>query len=162
VALRTVVHTEAVADGGFADHLLELVDAGAAIRATDHPMDWMIVFDGAVVALPFNLAGFGARGAVIVRQPDVAASMAGFFEQVWDRATDLRSLMGGSAVALVPSALDRQVLRLLMETDTDEAGARRLHVSLRTYRRYVARLLNRLGAATRFQAAARAKDLHWI
>jgi DNA-binding CsgD family transcriptional regulator/DNA-binding transcriptional ArsR family regulator len=161
VELRTVVHTEAVADRGIADHLLELVDLGAAIRAADHPMDWMIVFDRAVLALPFDPA-FGARGAVIVRQPDVAASMVGLFEQVWDRATDVRSLAGCPVAALVPSALDRQVLRLLMETDTDEAGARRLHVSLRTYRRYVARLLKRLGAANRFQAAARAKDLHWI
>jgi DNA-binding NarL/FixJ family response regulator len=35
-------------------------------------------------------------------------------------------------------------------------------VSLRTYRRYVAELLARLGAANRFQAAIVAKQRGWI
>lgn len=41
----------------------------------------------------------------------------------------------------------------------DEAAARRLSVSLRTYRRYVADIMTRLGVATRFQLGVRAAEL---
>ncbi|MEU7144848.1 hypothetical protein ABZ942_35785 [Nocardia sp. NPDC046473] len=41
----------------------------------------------------------------------------------------------------------------------DEAAARRLSVSLRTYRRYVAEVMTRLGVATRFQLGVRAAEL---
>lgn len=41
----------------------------------------------------------------------------------------------------------------------DEVAARRLSVSLRTYRRYVADVMTRLGVATRFQLGVRAAEL---
>ncbi|MFI6996899.1 hypothetical protein [Nocardia sp. NPDC050175] len=41
----------------------------------------------------------------------------------------------------------------------DEAAARRLSVSLRTYRRYVAEVMTSLGVATRFQLGVRAAEL---
>ncbi|MEV6560455.1 hypothetical protein AB0M22_32375 [Nocardia sp. NPDC051756] len=41
----------------------------------------------------------------------------------------------------------------------DEVAARRLSVSLRTYRRYVADIMTRLGVATRFQLGVRAAEL---
>jgi DNA-binding NarL/FixJ family response regulator len=42
---------------------------------------------------------------------------------------------------------------------TDETAVRALGVSLRTYRRRVAELMTALGAASRFQAGARAREL---
>lgn len=41
----------------------------------------------------------------------------------------------------------------------DEAAARKLSVSLRTYRRYVAEAMAGLGVATRFQLGVRAAEL---
>ncbi|MFF3173216.1 hypothetical protein ACFVQ0_11375 [Streptomyces sp. NPDC057900] len=52
--------------------------------------------------------------------------------------------------------IERQILRTLYLVDKDETGVRRLNMALRTYRKYVARLIGRLDADNRFQAALRA------
>lgn len=51
------------------------------------------------------------------------------------------------------------MLRALGSGATDEAAARELGMSLRTYRRRVAELLTSLEAASRFQAGLRAGEL---
>ena len=53
----------------------------------------------------------------------------------------------------------REILRALGAGLTDEAAARRLGVSLRTYRRRVAELMATLDADSRFQAGVRAGEL---
>jgi len=162
VTLRTVAHARAVRDRPVAEYVLELVGLGAEIRLVDHPMERMVIFDRSVAVVPFD-PGASGRGAVVVRQPGLVKSMVALFERTWERATDARSLLEApSESGTEPSELERQVLRLLLETDTDEVGARRLGVSVRTYRRYVADLMARLGASSRFQAAAQAKDQGWI
>lgn len=162
VTLRTVAHAEAVRDKQITDYVLELISLGAGIRLVDHPMERMVVFDRTVAVVPFD-PGSSTRGALVVRQPGLVASMVALFERTWERATDARTMVGTPAEAgTAPSELERRVLRLLLETDTDEVGARQLGVSVRTYRRYVADLLARLGASSRFQAAAHAKDRGWI
>lgn len=56
-------------------------------------------------------------------------------------------------------ALTLAVVAVLSTGLKDEAAARRLSVSLRTYRRYVADIMTRLGVATRFQLGVRAAEL---
>ena len=46
-----------------------------------------------------------------------------------------------------------------LESDCDETAARRLTLSLRTYRRRVAELMRTLDADSRFQAGVRAGEL---
>jgi sugar-specific transcriptional regulator TrmB/DNA-binding CsgD family transcriptional regulator len=162
VTLRTVAHARAVQDRPVAEYVLELIELGAEIRLVEHPIERMVIFDRSVAVVPFD-PGSSARGAVVVRQPGLVASMVALFDRIWERATDARSLLDAAAESgTAPSGHERQVLRLLLETDTDEVGARLLGVSVRTYRRYVADLMARLGASSRFQAAALAKDQGWI
>ncbi|WP_449064608.1 hypothetical protein [Planomonospora algeriensis] len=79
------------------------------------------------------------------------------FEGRWERARDLDDL---DDLALSP--IEQQVLHALTRHDTDEAAARSLAVSVRKFRAHVADLMARLGAATRFQAALRAKERGWL
>jgi len=51
------------------------------------------------------------------------------------------------------------VLARLRDGVTDEAAARDLAISVRTYRRYVTGILELLDANSRFQAGARASEL---
>ncbi|MFE3029093.1 hypothetical protein [Nocardia tengchongensis] len=51
------------------------------------------------------------------------------------------------------------VIRYLGFGVTDEVAARELSVSLRTYRRYVANVMERLGVATRYQLGVRVAEL---
>ncbi|MFH9608090.1 DNA-binding response regulator [Streptomyces sp. NPDC017448] len=69
---------------------------------------------------------------------------------------------GGKAPELRPSGIGRRVLMTMCTVGKDEAGARRLGVSVRTYRRHVADLMQTLGAASRAQAALLARERGWI
>lgn len=54
--------------------------------------------------------------------------------------------------------MERRVLLAMCTVGKDEAGARELGVSVRTYRRHVADLMQLLGAASRAQAALLARE----
>ncbi|MFJ3789514.1 hypothetical protein [Kitasatospora sp. NPDC090091] len=92
--------------------------------------------------------------ALMIRQPGIVSMLVDLFERMWARAADLDGLG--------LSATEAQVLRTLAEEDKDENAARALNMSLRKYRAHVAELMGRLGAATRFQAALRAKERGWL
>jgi DNA-binding NarL/FixJ family response regulator len=93
----------------------------------------------------------------VIRQPGAVATLVDLFERVWGHATDLEPSEQDPL-----SEREQQVLDVLATAVKDEISARQMGVSLRTYRRYVAELLARLGAANRFQAAIVAKQRGWI
>ena len=61
-----------------------------------------------------------------------------------------------------PSALEQRVIRLMSTGVTDDVAARRLYVTDRQYRRYVAAVMRRLGATSRFQAGMLATERGWL
>lgn len=69
---------------------------------------------------------------------------------------------GEGAATPRPSGIERRVLVSMCTVGKDEAGARKLGVSVRTYRRHVADLMQMLGAASRAQAALLARERGWI
>ncbi|MFB8139970.1 DNA-binding response regulator [Streptomyces parvus] len=69
---------------------------------------------------------------------------------------------GAGTAAPRPSGIERRVLVSMCTVGKDEAGARELGVSVRTYRRHVADLIQTLGAASRAQAALLARERGWI
>ncbi|MFJ5049495.1 DNA-binding response regulator [Streptomyces sp. NPDC088719] len=69
---------------------------------------------------------------------------------------------GEGAATPRPSGIERRVLVSMCTVGKDEAGARKLGVSVRTYRRHVADLMQTLGAASRAQAALLARERGWI
>ncbi|MCD9899941.1 LuxR C-terminal-related transcriptional regulator [Streptomyces sp. MT29] len=71
------------------------------------------------------------------------------FDHAWGRA---HAVEDGRTKPAVLSDLHRTVLRLLSEGARDETIARRLGVSLRTCRKYVAEIFEAIGAESRFQA----------
>ncbi|WP_193317778.1 MULTISPECIES: helix-turn-helix transcriptional regulator [Streptomyces] len=94
--------------------------------------------------------------AAQVSEPTLVGTLQSLFEGLWHRSSPLASLefdgRGGSRLA-------RAVLRALNEGVTDEAAARELGMSVRTYRRHVAEIMARLGARSRFQAGVLAAEL---
>jgi DNA-binding NarL/FixJ family response regulator len=57
---------------------------------------------------------------------------------------------------------EKELLLLLAKGLTDEAAAKRLGVSLRTARRQMAALMERLGATSRFEAGLKAAQRGWL
>ena len=132
---------------------------GAEVRIADTLPHRLLVFDRTVAFLPVDPRRAGA-GALVVREPAIIANLVTLFESLWSGAVDLdRAVASASAGG---SDLDRAVLMLMSSGVKDEAAARQLNVSDRTYRRHVADILVRLGASSRFQAGVEAVRRGWL
>ncbi|WP_433496277.1 hypothetical protein ACQP1K_14865 [Sphaerimonospora sp. CA-214678] len=159
--VKAVYHPEALDDPLMSAYLRDLVNLGGQVHITEEPMDRMVVFDRSVAVVPIHPKE-SSRGALLVREPGLVSQLVAYFDGVWESATDLREFTEPSAEPPLLSELEKRVLKVLATADKDEVAAREIKVSVRTYRRYVADLMARLGAANRFQAALRAKEENWI
>ncbi|WP_208543836.1 helix-turn-helix transcriptional regulator [Cellulomonas shaoxiangyii] len=90
-----------------------------------------------------------------VQSPALQASFLCMVEAVWQSATELETIAALEDTSLPPERR-AAVLGYLVDGVKDESAARLLDVSVRTYRRYVARIMEELGAASRFQAGVHA------
>ncbi|MBP2326823.1 DNA-binding NarL/FixJ family response regulator [Kibdelosporangium banguiense] len=156
VQWRTILPRGQVSDPDVLAYCMQLHRAGDRHRLTEQDVQQMIIVDRQVAFVPI-VPNAHRSGALMIRQPGAVATLVDLFERVWGHATDLEP---GEQEPL--SQRERQVLDLLATAVKDEISARQMGVSLRTYRRYVAELLARLGAANRFQAAIVAKQRGWI
>lgn len=102
--------------------------------------------------------------AVVAEARPVIAMLVDLFETTWERAADVPDDDGDDRVGAVrgPSAQDRAMLALFSAGAKDAVIARELGISPRTLRRRSSELLQRLGAANRFQAGAQAARRGWI
>jgi DNA-binding CsgD family transcriptional regulator len=128
--------------------------AGAAIRTMPKVPSDAIIVDRRIAVLPVE------NGLTTLQLPSVVNTTIELFERVWSSAVPLtpESLPDGSE----PDLRERELLTLLFNGCTDVVAAARLDVSVRTVRRMVADLMNRLGARSRFQAGAKAADRGWL
>ncbi|MFD3405315.1 LuxR C-terminal-related transcriptional regulator [Kribbella sp. NPDC058693] len=138
-------------------HLGALSLAGVAVRTIPRvPMD-MIVVDGSVVVLP---ADTGNGNVAVLRLTSVVTTALELFERIWPDAVPLAGPELPDRADL--SVREQEMLRLLALGATDELVAAHLDISVRTTRRIVARVMNRLGARSRFQAGVKAADRGWL
>jgi DNA-binding NarL/FixJ family response regulator len=86
--------------------------------------------------------------------------MRAYFEQLWHKATPFGAGRARDDEGL--TSQERVLLVLLSQGMTDEVAARRLGLSLRTVRRMMADLMDRLGAKSRFEAGMRASQRGWL
>lgn len=161
LAVKAVYHPKALDDPLMAAYLRDVVGLGGQIHITEDPMDRMVIFDRSVAVVPIHPKE-SARGALLVREPGLVSQLVTYFDGVWNDAVDFREYIEPSDDKPHLSDLERRVLAVMATADKDEIAARELDVSVRTYRRYVADLMARLGAVNRFQAALRAKEENWI
>ncbi|MEU3600391.1 helix-turn-helix transcriptional regulator [Streptomyces sp. NPDC006798] len=131
-------------------HARRLAAGGAEIRTSDSPLPRTFLFDNETVFLPDTE---DPHGAVAVYDPVVVAFVRGVLETAWTEAEPLREPPAGLTERhLVAERSKQAILRLLITGAKDEAIARQLGLSLRTCRRHIAELMDRLGAESRFQA----------
>jgi DNA-binding CsgD family transcriptional regulator len=159
--IKGVYHPSALDDRATGAYLRDIAALGAQIHVTKDSMDRMVIFDRGVAVVPIDPRD-SARGALLVREPGLVSQMVTYFESVWQGAGDLSDHLDPTLPPPALSDLEKRVLIALSMYDKDEIAAREIDVSIRTYRRYVADLMARLGAVNRFQAALRAKEENWI
>ncbi|MFI1104623.1 helix-turn-helix transcriptional regulator [Streptomyces melanogenes] len=153
LAMRTIVHADALDCRQVNRFTSELTEQGAQVRGTTGPLERMVIFDRRTALVATDPDGI-TRGALIVHQPGLLAHLLSLFEHRWSQ--------GCTVPDELPTTAERHVLQVMARVDKDETGARELGMSLRTYRSHVAALLRRLDAPNRFQAALAARDRRWL
>ncbi|MCH0538337.1 helix-turn-helix transcriptional regulator [Streptomyces sp. MUM 203J] len=129
--------------------------AGAQVRTLAELFGRMIAFDRRLVFLPHTQA---KGGAAVIRDPSTVAFLCTAFDRSWQSGTPYSPALPDGEVR---EDIKLAILAMLSEGMRDETIARRLGVSLRTCRKYIADLFELLGAESRFQAGylTRAKNL---
>ncbi|WP_156726609.1 helix-turn-helix transcriptional regulator [Streptomyces apocyni] len=165
VSIRNVVIRAVLDDQPTADYLRELVAHGAEIRVSDDTAERMLVYDRSTALVPLDPQNT-SRGALLAHKGGLVANIIALFEKIWDASDDLTQVLkereNGVADSSGLTEIERRVLVSMCTAGKDEAGARELGVSVRTYRRHVAELLQALGATNRAQAALLARERGWI
>jgi DNA-binding NarL/FixJ family response regulator len=156
-AVRKLWSPLVLADEAQRAHLRRLTAAGAQVRISSAPLPHeTIILDRRVAILAGQPSPLG-REFTVTTSPVLVGGVYSLFTAAWEAATDLGAYLRGEVPELAPEA--REILRALGAGLTDEAAARRLGTSLRTYRRRVAELMTTLEAGSRFQAGVRAGEL---
>lgn len=161
VRYRVVVPDTARTAPVLATRLGTLALSGADTRTVpDVPSDALVI-DGSVVVLPVDRTASGrALGTAVFRLSSVVTTTIELFERVWLTAVPMSPSDLPESAEL--SDRERKLLSLLFAGSTDESAAVRLDVSVRTVRRMVSDIMNRLGASSRFMMGAKAADRGWL
>ncbi|GAA5008700.1 helix-turn-helix transcriptional regulator [Kitasatospora paranensis] len=137
-----------------------LTELGGQVRTCPTLPPRMLIFDREVAVVPIDPANT-RLGALCTREPGIVASLVALFEQTWQVGVPLgadRPQPSGPGL----TSGERELLRLLAGGLTDEAAGKRLGVSVRTVRRQMAALMERLHASSRFEAGLRAAQQGWL
>jgi DNA-binding CsgD family transcriptional regulator len=120
---------------------------------------WVVLYDRETALLPVDPQN-PAAGAVQVTGAGFLAGLVALFERMCQSMRTLDASCGPAADQ--PTPMERELLRLMSQGLTDEAVCRKLGVGLRTARRMIAELMDRLDARSRFEAGANAVDRGWL
>ncbi len=152
MTVRKIYQPGVLIDPALAEHLRFMAENGARIRITEREINETIILDRRIAIVAGDEVG-GVRGYTVITSPALVQGIQSLFEAAWHGATDLESYQ-----ARFTELGAREILEQLGSGCKDETAARTLGVSLRTYRRRVAELMELLGASSRFQAGARARE----
>ncbi|WP_447038517.1 LuxR family transcriptional regulator [Streptomyces sp. DSM 118878] len=125
------------------------------VRIARSPVLDSVVVDGNV-ALVFADSAIGPRASV-TGATGVIRILRTLFTGVWRNAVSVTDRIDFGDRTRTEFA--RRILGCLHAGVTDEVAARELSVSVRTYRRYVAEIMELVGANSRFQAGVYAAEL---
>ncbi|WP_371618403.1 DNA-binding response regulator [Streptomyces sp. NBC_00454] len=138
-----------------ANRLHRLPEPKLEVRVSDSELRGILVVDGVAALVPANSPGSTGQFAVVNDAAAVRA-LELLFAGAWSGGRDLADHLQLSP--RLRTELVRNILERLRAGHTDEAAAREINVSLRTYRRYVAEIMRELDANSRFQAGVRAVE----
>ncbi|MFE0648399.1 helix-turn-helix domain-containing protein [Streptomyces sp. NPDC059534] len=151
VRYRTVYDRTALVEQGQMELAQRLNRHGETARVVDALPMKLLIADRRIALVPVVLEG--ERQTVVLRESPLLAGLLALFDAQWDRGAPLWS-QGGSADGIGDD--DVRLLAYAAAGWTDEIIARKLGVNKRTVERRMRRLMDALGARTRFQAGLQA------
>jgi DNA-binding CsgD family transcriptional regulator len=134
---------------------LDYPDANTEVRVAAHPGADLAIVDGhtALVYTP----GSGPK-LLVLRHPALVNLLTTLLNHIWRTAEPLTHHTAALA-ARRNCPTTHQILSQLAHGSTDDAAARRLSMSVRTFRRHVADIMRDIDARSRFQAGIRLAQL---
>lgn len=120
----------------------------------------MIICDRSTAVIPVN-AEVSREGAFVIHYKSMVRALEELFDVVWEQAIPL-GVAPPPQSDEKPSPRELTLLKMLDQGMTDERMARKMGVSLRTVRRNMADLMQRLNAQSRFQAGVEATRRGWM
>jgi hypothetical protein len=158
VSVNLICHPDELT-GHDRQRFLEEISArpGAEVRISTVRLHGTFIFDNRQ-ALMWNSRR--NRHCLLVRSPTIVEPLLRLTDIVWSTSCELDVFLRCRRDELDEKT--PQILQLLSSGCKDEVAARELGVSVRTYRRYVAELMDKLDAGSRFQAGMRAATLGLI
>lgn len=133
----------------------EISLGGSQARTTLAGVPAMVISDRETAVI-FPDPADPTAGTTWTREAAIISALAALFDQAWHAAMPLAADRSRMSSGRGLADAERDLLRLLAAGATDEVAARRLGMSLRTTRRYMATLMSQLDAVSRFQAGAEA------
>lgn len=130
---------------------MELMEGAAEARTLDEVAERLILFDRTVAFIPANA---DHTVALELRHPAIVAYLATVFERLWRLGIPLTTPVPEPGIEGI-SHREQSIAALLAEGHQDAVIAERLGISVRTCRAHIARLSERLGAASRTQLGVR-------
>jgi DNA-binding CsgD family transcriptional regulator/sugar-specific transcriptional regulator TrmB len=159
VAIRTLYLDSLRNDPPTFRYATWLTGRGGEVRTRPTLPARLLVVDREIALLPLDLAQSRA-GAIQLTTHSVVLVLTAFFEHLWLSATPFHKELPRDDAGV--TGQERELLSLLSQGLTDEMAGRRLGLSLRTVRRNMADLMDRLGAKSRFEAGMRASERGWL
>jgi DNA-binding CsgD family transcriptional regulator len=159
VSVRTVYQDSACNDTATLAYARWMTGLGGEVRTAPTLPIRIVMFDREVALLPLDPTA-SRKGAVEVCGEGIITALLALFEEVWNHAAPFGS--GRQRCDQSITMQERELLRLLAQGLTDEATSKKLGIGLRTHRRMVADLMDRLGARSRFEAGVKAVEKGWL
>ncbi|MGW7344295.1 LuxR C-terminal-related transcriptional regulator [Streptomyces sp. NPDC054854] len=149
VTMRTLYQHTARFSQGTREYVERVSRRGAEVRTLDDQFLRLLMFDRkvAVVGVEGN-----PGAAIVVREPHLIHFILSTFELWWVSATPFPVEWDNQEVADISEQLKQRITLLLSEGLTDQSIATRMGMSVRTCRRHIAEVMDRLGVKSRFQA----------
>ncbi|MFF9034577.1 LuxR C-terminal-related transcriptional regulator [Streptomyces sp. NPDC014892] len=145
------LYTHVARHGQGLHNYMELMGESAEARTLDEVVERLIVFDRTVAFIPANS---DRTMALEIRHPALVEYLVTVFERLWRLGVPLATSLPSTGVAGITHR-ERSIAALLAEGHQDAVVAERLGISVRTCRAHIARLSERLGAASRTQLGVR-------
>jgi DNA-binding CsgD family transcriptional regulator len=117
-----------------------------------------------VPPVPLQSSPSAIESTILVHPSGLLEGLSALFEALWQIALplDIATKARGRTPPAHPSHDERRILSMLTAGLSDEAAARQLNMSDRTYQRRVRGLMETLDVQTRFQLARQAIRRGWL
>ncbi|MFF8430728.1 LuxR C-terminal-related transcriptional regulator [Streptomyces sp. NPDC016566] len=149
VRMRTLYQHTAHYNPGTHAYVEIVTGLGAEVRTLCEGFMRMIAFDGETVVIEQK---GNSKAALVVREPSMVSFAVAAFELMWLQADPFPVNLGRAQAIQVSDKTKENIIRLLVQGESDKVIARRMGMTVRTCQRHIVKIMERIDAKSRVHA----------